>query len=62
MGSVTFLDFGRDDERWIEKGAPYEKHWAFEPSANPPGDGSNQFVRAALPGNNLDPSPEADPA
>ena len=52
-------------KRWIEEGAPYQKHWAFEPpvmSAVPPGQGSeiDRFVGSVLKRNNLELSPEAD--
>ena len=52
-------------KRWIEEGAPYQKHWAFEPpvmSAVPPGQGSeiDRFVGSVLKRNNLEISPEAD--
>lgn len=54
--------------RWIEQGAPYQKHWAFEapgmlpvppdPAGSPhPVDG---FVRARLRAEGLSPAPEAD--
>ena len=52
-------------KRWIEEGASYQKHWAFEPpvmSAVPPGQGSeiDRFVGSVLKRNNLELSPEAD--
>ena len=58
--------------RWIEQGANYEKHWAFENpvQADPPkvADSAatvrnpiDQFVLARLAEENLSPSPEADP-
>ncbi len=52
-------------KRWIEEGASYQKHWAFEPpvmSAIPPGQGSviDRFVESVLNENNLLPSSEAD--
>ena len=57
-------------KRWIEQGAPYQKHWAFEPpvKAEPPALKSaagvrnpiDQFIRARLEHEALAPSPEAD--
>ncbi len=52
-------------KRWIEEGASYQKHWAFEPpvmSAVPPGQGSeiDRFVGSVLKRNNLELSPVAD--
>jgi hypothetical protein len=54
-----------DDEkallkRWIEEGAPYQKHWAFERPISHAGDGIDHFVRSALPSNHLEPSQEAN--
>jgi len=55
--------------RWIEAGAPYEGHWAFQPLAAadprpaPAGWGRNEidgFVAAALAAAGLAPSPEAE--
>ncbi|MBI1320256.1 MAG: DUF1553 domain-containing protein [Candidatus Hydrogenedens sp.] len=51
---------------WIDAGAPWPKHWAFEPVQLPAipdyGAGSpiDQFVRAKLSEQGLTPSPEAD--
>ncbi len=48
-------------KRWIEEGAPYQKHWAFEPPVKPEGAESiDAFVRAALQGRGLNPQPQAD--
>ncbi len=55
--------------RWIEQGAPYQRHWAFEPlpaSPHPPtatpGDQPlDAFVLARLHQEGLAPSPPADP-
>ena len=54
-------------KRWIEQGAPFQKHWAFEQIAKPalpeianaphPID---RFIRARLAREKLAPSPEAD--
>ena len=46
--------------RWIEEGAQYQDHWAFEPPVKIDGDRVDHFVRAALPATGLEPSPEAD--
>ncbi len=57
-------------KRWIEQGASYQKHWAFEPIASPtippaqPGQTSwnpiDRFIAARLATDGLKPSPEAD--
>lgn len=46
--------------RWIEQGAPYQKHWAFERPAKPSGDRIDFFVQQSLARKNLPFSPEAD--
>jgi len=53
--------------QWIEEGAAYQKHWAFETlvkSEVPQGTGSevDRFIQAALQKEGLDFSPEADRA
>ena len=55
--------------RWIEEGAPYEKHWSFVPPADAPPppviqadwprNGIDAFVLARLESGRLKPSPEA---
>jgi hypothetical protein len=45
---------------WIEQGAPYQKHWAFEAPVKPAGAGIDHFVREALVSKGLDLSSEAD--
>ncbi|MFM7606077.1 MAG: PSD1 and planctomycete cytochrome C domain-containing protein [Prosthecobacter sp.] len=47
---------------WIEQGAKYEPHWAFIPPQKPVGDGIDHFIQKRLAEENLNPSPEADPA
>ena len=59
-------------KRWIEQGAPYQQHWAFEApiSPSPPQVGKSDwvknpvdgFVLARLEKEGLEPSPEADRA
>lgn len=52
--------------RWIEQGAPYQKHWAFTPPARPeiPGGAAagpiDAFIRDRLTAEGLAPSSEAD--
>lgn len=46
-------------KRWIEEGASYQIHWAFEPPVKANGGGIDRFILAALPANGLKPSPEA---
>src|SRR4051812_34295915 len=50
--------------KWIEQGAKYQKHWAFEPPVKvpPPGEGHpvDAFIRARLAAGKLAPAPEAD--
>ncbi len=51
--------------RWIDQGAKYEGHWAYEPIKRPaPPAGAEHpvdaFVRAELAKQKLNPSPEAD--
>lgn len=45
---------------WIEQGAPYQKHWAFEAPVKPAGEGIDHFVQAQLQPMKLTLSPEAD--
>ena len=47
---------------WIEQGAKYERHWAFEPPKASPGGSIDRFIQQRLAEENLKPSPEADPA
>ena len=50
---------------WIEQGAKYERHWAFEPpkrSATGKGHPIDHFIQQRLAEEKLKPSPEADPA
>ncbi len=52
-------------KRWIEQGAPYERHWSFEPpkrQANVVGHPIDYFVQAKLAEHKLKPSPLASPA
>jgi hypothetical protein len=56
-------------KRWIEQGAPFQRHWAFEAPVKvepPPAVGArnpiDQFVRARLAAERLAHSPEADDA
>ena len=46
--------------RWIEQGAEYQKHWAFEQPIKPAGDGIDAFVGKALQRDGLAFSPAAD--
>jgi hypothetical protein len=52
--------------RWIEQGAPYQKHWAFEPLVRPPvpapssGNAIDAFIFDRLRREGLAPSPPAD--
>jgi hypothetical protein len=52
--------------RWIEQGAPYQKHWAFSAAMAPPVpaiSGSSPldaFIRERLAAEGLSPSPEAE--
>ncbi|MBL9175132.1 MAG: DUF1549 domain-containing protein, partial [Verrucomicrobiales bacterium] len=58
--------------RWIEQGAPYQRHWSFEPLGTPavpepvagvPSPDENpldRFIRSRLAREGLKPSPEAD--
>ncbi|MFO0888120.1 MAG: PSD1 and planctomycete cytochrome C domain-containing protein [Isosphaeraceae bacterium] len=57
---------------WVEQGAPWESHWAFEKPARPPlppvqhpgwpKNPIDRFVLARLEREGLTPAPEADPA
>jgi mono/diheme cytochrome c family protein len=55
-------------KRWIEQGAPYQKHWAFERPVRPALPGSptssgnpiDAFILSRLQKEALQPSPEAD--
>ena len=59
-------------KRWIEEGAKWESHWAFEAPVKPTvplaevADPSlkpiDRFIRAKLKAEGLEPSPEADPS
>lgn len=50
--------------RWIEEGAAYQKHWAFEapaPVASPAGEnGIDHFIQTSLVSKGLQAGPEAD--
>ncbi|MCS6851097.1 MAG: PSD1 and planctomycete cytochrome C domain-containing protein [Gemmataceae bacterium] len=56
--------------RWIEQGARYQKHWAFEPPVKPaepavrhtswPRNAIDRFILARLEKEGLSPQPEAD--
>ena len=48
-------------KRWIEQGAKYQRHWAFEPPVKAGAQTLDGFVRARLEKEGLAPSPEADP-
>ncbi len=51
-------------KRWIEQGAEYQRHWAFEPpqrSSSIVGHPIDYFVQAKLAENGLKPSPLATP-
>jgi hypothetical protein len=45
---------------WIEQGAVYQKHWAFEAPMKPAAEGIDHFVGEALTSSGLEFSPEAD--
>jgi hypothetical protein len=51
--------------RWIAEGAPWGRHWSFEPIVRPtppgPGEPIDAFVGAALAAAGLTPAPRADP-
>src|SRR6185295_17490043 len=47
-------------KQWIEQGAPYQKHWAFEPPTKAPGGSIDAFEKARLSREGLALSPEAD--
>ena len=59
-------------QKWIQQGAAFETHWAFEPpkrpelpkhsDANWPKNGVDAFVLKRLNGEKLDPSPQAPPS
>lgn len=51
-------------QRWVEQGAPYQRHWSYEPPVKPEIDGGQNavdvLVRRRLAEIGLTPSPEAD--
>ncbi|MBL49624.1 MAG: hypothetical protein CMP28_11815 [Roseibacillus sp.] len=47
-------------KRWIEEGASYQKHWAFEAPVKEAGNGIDHFILETLPEKGLQASPEAD--
>ncbi|MFT5413676.1 MAG: hypothetical protein ACI9NC_006431, partial [Verrucomicrobiales bacterium] len=47
-------------KKWIEQGAPYQKHWAFEAPVKPQGEGIDHFVGEALKAEGVSFSTEAD--
>ncbi len=47
-------------KRWIEQGAKYQRHWAFEPPVRAGPQTLDGFIRARLEQEKLAPSPEAD--
>ncbi len=46
--------------KWIEQGAPYQKHWAFEAPVKPAGDGIDSFIEESLTAEGLTFAKEAD--
>ncbi|MFM1995714.1 MAG: hypothetical protein RLZZ111_101 [Planctomycetota bacterium] len=50
--------------RWIDEGATYQEHWAYEPPVKPPvpagTNGVDHLVRQRLATLGIEPSPEAD--
>ncbi len=46
--------------QWIQQGAPYQKHWAFERPVKPTGDRIDYFVDKALNNKGIKFSPKAD--
>ena len=46
--------------RWIDQGAQWQTHWAYEPISTVSGDSIDDFVRARLDEEGLSPSREAD--
>ncbi|MDA0766141.1 MAG: PSD1 and planctomycete cytochrome C domain-containing protein [Verrucomicrobia bacterium] len=60
--SLKKLDSAQKEtlRRWIEEGAPYQRHWAFEPPEKTPGAGIDPFIVAALQSKGPALSPEAD--
>lgn len=47
--------------QWAEAGAPWEKHWAYEPPQRQPGGSIDGLVRAKLEVVGLKPAPKARP-
>jgi hypothetical protein len=47
-------------KRWVAEGAPFGRHWAFEPMKKPQAPGIDAFVEAKLKDEGLAFSPEAD--
>ncbi len=46
--------------RWIDQGAEWKTHWAYEPLDGSGGGSIDEFVRARLAAEGLAPAPEAD--
>src|SRR4029078_6343436 len=49
-------------KRWVTEGAPFGRHWAFEPMRHIDAPGIDAFVSERLQKEVLALSPEADPA
>ncbi|MDF1813745.1 MAG: DUF1553 domain-containing protein [Verrucomicrobiales bacterium] len=47
-------------KRWVESGAPWQKHWAFEPVVKPEGSGIDEFIGKRLKEKQLEFSPPAE--